>query len=255
MSTPIAVAKRRTSLAAPITIAVAIWAVGLIGNAVAMLITDWTGWLGWLAAPALSLTVGIVQAITAAHIETEYADPVTQAPVRYPGQRPPSGRSLPTVLVTLLVVGVIAVAATVGVRFVAGWITGDEPGRDRLVAPVSATSRGLQVTVNSFEETRHFTRLEVRVTNGTGSSLTLPLFNNVTVVGGNGSVLEVDEFRSDWADGLNPGVSQAGVLIFSGHLPNGVRKAQLQFTTVFAQGFDGPQNLTVSGIELERRTG
>jgi hypothetical protein len=255
VSTPVAVTQRRTSLAGPIAVAVVVWTLGLVGNAVAMLVTDWTGWVGWLAVPAVSLGIAVIQAVAAAHVETQYADPVSHRPVRYPGQRPPSGRSLPAVLLVLLVAGLLILVATIGVRFVAGWVTGDEPGEDRLAATVTQASSGLEVSVTSFEETRHFTRLGVRVTNGTGSSITLPLFHNVSVVGGNGSVLEVDDRRSDWSEGLNPGVSQTGVLIFSGHLPDGVRKAQLQFNTVFAQGFDGPRQLTVSGIELQRRSG
>jgi len=262
MSQAVVETQRRTSLAKPAVIALAVWLIGWIGNALIMAVSDWTGWLGWLAVPAVSATVAVLTAVASSHLESRWVDPVTRRPVpAEPGsstperQARPHGRSLPAVLVTLVVLaGIVGLGLTVGVRYVAGWVTGDEPGVERLVQTATAQEKGLAVSVTGFEETRHFTRVAVEVRNDVGNPITLPLFGNVSLVGGDGTAIEVDQWRSDWTDSLNPGVRQNGALLFTGHLPDGVRRAQLQFNTVFEQGFDGPRSITVSGIELRRRS-
>lgn len=256
MSMPILETQRRTSLAMPITIALVVWLIGWIGNGVGMLVSEWTGWLGWLAVPAVSATVAVLGAIASSKIRQWWVDPETHRPVpdpAHPGQRPASsGRSLPVVIVTTIVVaGILGLALTAGVRYAAGWVTGDEPGVDRLAQTATFDERGLTMSVTAFEETRHFTRLRVQVTNEVGNPITLPLFGNVSLVGADGTAIEVDHRRSDWNNSLNPGVRQNGVLLFSGHLPDQVTSATLQFTTVFEQGFDGPRSITVPDIPLE----
>lgn len=258
MSMPILEIRRRTSLAMPITIALVVWLIGWIGNVVGMLVSDWTGWIGWLAVPAVSATVAVLGAIASSTIRQRWVDPETHRPVpdpvhpeQYPG---PSGRSLPFAIITTIVVaGVLGLGLTAGVRYAAGWVTGNEPGVDRLAQTVTVEDRGLSMSVTAFEETRHFTRLRVQVTNDVGNSISLPLFGNVSLVGADGTAIEVDHRRSDWNTRLNSGVRQNGTLIFDGHLPDQVARATLQFNTVVEQGFDGPDDITVAGIELQPR--
>jgi hypothetical protein len=260
VSTPIMVTRRRTSLAVPAVVALVVWVVGWAGNGATMVVSEWTGWLGWVAVPLVSLTVAVLTAVAKSYVEDRLVDPETRQPLPDPAHPDQGGRrftgwSLASALVTLvLVAGVAGLGVTAGVRYVSGWVTGDEPGFERLVRPVTEEAQGLAVTVHGFEETRHFTRLRVEVRNGVGNPITLPLFGNSSLVGGDGTGIEVDHWRSDWTDSLNPGVRQNGVLVLKGHLPDGVRRAQLQFNTVFEQGFEGPDSITVSGIELRRRS-
>lgn len=261
MSTPVAVTQRRTSLAKPAVIALVVWVIGWGGNALLMVVSDSTGWYRWLAVPLVSVTVAMSTAVASSYLDTRWTDPSTHQPVTLDAARQVqgvdrfSGRSVPAVLVTLvLVAGVLGLVLTVGIRYVAGWVTGDEPGVDRLVRTAAVSDQGLSVSVNGFEETDHFTRLDVDVTNRVGNPITMPLFGNVSLVGGDGTAMEVDSWRSDWNDSLNPGVRQSGALVFTGHLPDGVRRARLQFNTVFGQGFGGPDHITVPGIQLRPRT-
>lgn len=258
MSVPVVETQRRTSLAKPAAIALVVWLIGWLGNGVGMLVSDWTGWVGWLAVPAASAGAAVLSAVASSHLEQRLVDPATHRPLPDP-TRPGhgggfTGWSVPTVLICLIVgAGILGLVLTSGVRYAAGWVTGDEPGVDRLTETVAVDAQGLSVSVTAFEETRHYTRVRVQMSNGVGNPVTLPLFGNVSLVGGDGTPLEIEHRRSDWTPSLNPGVRQNGVLLFGGHLPDGVTRATLQFHTVFEQGFEGPDSLTVPGLVLRGR--
>jgi len=149
-----------------------------------------------------------------------------------------------------LLIGVAGLGITVGVRYVVGWVTGDEPGFDRLVSEVTASDQDLALTVEEVVQTRHFTRVTVLADNDVGHTLSLPVFNNATLVSRRGAVLQADAFRSDWADSLAPGTTQRGVIVFSGHLADSVKFARLNFATVFGAGFEGPRSMTVPNLRL-----
>lgn len=258
MSVPIVETRRRTSLAKPAAIALAVWIVGWLGNGVGMVVSDWTGWVGWLAVPAVSASVAVLGAIASSYLEQRLVDPVTHQPIPDPAHPVPgtgfSGWSVRFVLIALVVGGgILGLVLTVGIRYVTGWVTGDEPGVDRLAETVTVDDRGLSVSVTAFEETRHYTRVLVQVSNGVGNPITVPLFENVSLVGGDGTPLKVDHWRSDWNQSINPGVRHKGALVFGGHLPDGVPRATLEFHTIFEQGFDGPDSITVPDIGLRSR--
>lgn len=254
MATHAVATERRTSLALAVTIGLLTGLIGVLGNAVAMIVAHWTGWFWWLAGAALALVVSVAQALIGSHVETRWTGPTRGRGQELPARKPKSrGTPVWVAVAVLVALGLVGTLLTFGARYAIGYATGDEPGVDRLATPVTVNAEGLEVTVETFEETRHFTRLKVRVHNGTSLSQRISLFENCALVGGDGTALEVSQLRSDWTDETNPGVTVGNVLIFKGHLPNGVRRAQLQFNNVFALGTDGPDRVTVSGIELRKR--
>ena len=160
-------------------------------------------------------------------------------------------RSLPiAVLIAVLVIGVGGFAVTQGVRYVVGYITGNESGTERLIQPVRASASGLTLTVESVEHTAHFTRVELVARNQTGISLRLNLFETCVLSGDDGTTLKADSFKSDWSEEVPAEGVQRGTITFSGHLPDRVRRATLSFSTIFAQGFSGPRSIRVSGLAL-----
>jgi hypothetical protein len=230
---------------------------GWAGNTAVAFITEWSGRLAWLAVPLAMVLVAIVTALTTATIDTYYPPGPPSGQHQRPtqgGPQPPDERPrLPFAVSMLLVVVAIGVAGlgiTVGVRYVVGWVTGDEPGVERLVSEVEASDQGLTLTVEEVVQTRHFTRVAVLADNDVGHSVSLPVFNNATLVSRSGAVLQADAFRSDWADSLAPWTTQRGVIVFSGHLADRVRRARLSFATVFGAGFEGPRSMTVSNLRL-----
>ncbi len=222
-------------------------------NAALAFVTDWSGSLAWLAVPAATVLVTVMTAITTAHVKSYEPQPGPVVPGAAADRAGTRSRPFPFVVSAILVavfVGVLGLGLTLGVRFAFGWVTGDEPGVDRLVAPTTQTEQGLTITVESLEQTRHFTRVTAVATNRVGNPIRLNLFGNVILQGRNGSTLEADSFRSDWVEELPPGATQRGVIVFSGHLPTEVRFARLSFSTVWEQGFDGPRSIAVTGLRL-----
>jgi hypothetical protein len=227
---------------------------GWAANAVIAVVTDWAGSQAWLAVPVATVVVTMLTAVVTAHVnsfEPAARDATGQAVHDRPS--PPIGRSrsflVSAALVTLLI-GVIGFGLTVGARFVVGWITGDETGVDRLVEPVSHSDRGLSLTVESIDPTRHFTRVTAVATNRVGNPVTLTLFRNAVLQARSGTTVRADSFRSDWVEELPPGATQRGVIVFGGHLPDEVRFARLSFSSVFEQGFHGPDSIAVTGMRL-----
>jgi hypothetical protein len=227
----------------------------LIGNVVASFVTTWTGVASWLAVPvvgvAVAMLTALIQAYGAAPAE-EQSHPQAGPYQRYPSYPPlrmrRRGMSLPRALLTaVLVIGVGGLAATVGVRYAVGYITGNEPGTSRLVQPVSASTEGLTLTVESVTYTAHFTQVGVAARNETGTMLSLPVYGYCVFTGIDGTTLQADPFRSHWSDTLAPDSFQRGTITFPGHLPNSVLQASLSFTQIF--GPDGG-SITVRSINL-----
>lgn len=245
-----AAVRRRVATGPTLLLGLVTGLLGLVGNSVASFVTEWSGSLSWFAVPVVAVVVAVVTTFVTAHWENRYDEDTGTA--RRPAR---GGQSVTSALVAVvLIVGLGGLAATWGVRYAAGYLSGNEPGTDRLVEQVTSQSEGLSLTVTKFEETRHFTRVMVTVENSVGNSLSLPLFGNCLVVGGNGSTLEAESFKSDWSETVAPGVRQTGTITFSGHLPDGVRRARLVFSTVFEQGFNGPSSIQVPDLRLGART-
>lgn len=229
---------------------------GWAGNTAIAFVTEWSGRLSWLVVPPGMVLVGIVAALTTAKINTYYpSSPSSHDQPPTPGAQPPSVERprLPFVVSLLLVallIGVAGLGITVGVRYVVGWVTGDEPGVDRLVGEVTARDQGLALTVEAVVQTRHFTRVTVLADNDVGHSVSLPVFKNATLVSRSGAVIEADAFRSDWSDSLAPGTTQRGVIVFSGHLADPVRFARLSFAVIYGAGSEGPRSMTVPNLRL-----
>lgn len=230
---------------------------GWVSNTAIAFITEWSGRLSWLVVPPGMVLVGILVALTSAKIDTYYPSdsPSGQHQPPAPGAPPPSAERprLPFVVSLTLVavaIGVAGLGITVGVRYVVGWVTGDEPGVDRLVSAETASKQGLALTVEEVVQTRHFTRVTVLADNDVPHTVSLPVFNNATLVSRSGTVIQADAFRSDWSDSLAPGTTQRGVIVFSGHLPDSVKFARLNFATIFGAGFEGPQSMTVPNLRL-----
>jgi hypothetical protein len=216
----------------------------LIGNVVASFVTVWTGAGSWLVVPIVGVVVAMVTALIQA-----YGSAAGPVPNHSPGQgqHPPSpaqpypqkqrGKSLAAaLLISFLVIGVGGWAVTVGVRYAVGYITGNEQGTERLVQPATSSSGGLTLTVDSVVHTDHFTRVGVAALNETGSSLSLPLSGFCVFVGGDGTTLKADAFRSRWSETLAPGIRQRGTINFDGHIPKSVKRASLSFTQIFGPG-------------------
>jgi len=227
----------------------------LIGNVVASFVTTWTGVASWLAVPAVGVAVAMLTALIQAYGSASDEQP-PRPPAgpyrRYEPYPPPAmkrrGMSLPlALLTTVLVIGVGGLAATVGIRYAVGYFTGNEPGTSRLVQPVSASTGGLTLTVESVTYTAHFTQVGVAARNETGSMLSLPVYGYCVFTGRDGTTLQADPFRSHWSETLAPGTFQRGTITFPGHLPDSVLQASLSFTQIF-----GPSggSITVHPINL-----
>jgi hypothetical protein len=246
---------RRVRTGLTLTLGLVTGVLGLVGNATAALVSKTTGSYAWLAVPVAAVAVAVIAAFATAHTENAWPepddDPATNATEPIPHERQRRGLRLTTAIVTvLLVIGGGGLAVTLGTRYVVGVVTGSEPGVDRLVAPVSTSSKGLGLAVDTFEDTPHYTRLTVTVRNNVGNPLSLPLLGNCVVVGDDGTTIEADSFRSHWSVSVAPGSRQSGTIVFGSHLPSGVLDASLAFATVFEQGFDGPKSIRVDGLKL-----
>ncbi len=172
--------------------------------------------------------------------------PAPQQPPAQPAQRGRGGVSLVLVLAVLLVVcGGGGLAVTAGARYGYGWVTGHEAGTAVFEGSAVGTGKGVRVTVTRVEVTSHFTKVELRgETTGT-ESVSLPLYQNCTLVGASGQTLKADPFRSEWSEEVVSGAPHTGTIVFPGKLPAG--NAALSFAHVFVLGGG---SLTVQGIAL-----
>jgi hypothetical protein len=241
----------------------------LAGNVVASFATEWTGAKSWLVVPAVGMGVAMVTALVQAYGSARAPSPRPQPrrdepwpghvdpSRRYGGREPRRGTPLPIALVVaVLVLGVGGWALAQGVRYGVGYVTGNEPGAERLRQQATQTADGLTLTVESVEQTAHFTRVRLLARNASDNlSLTLPLFKTCKLRG-DGATLEADAFRSRWTEELSPGSVQRGTVTFGGHLPDSVRVAELTFSPIFSfpvggRPFErGPGFITVKNLRL-----
>jgi hypothetical protein len=226
---------RRVAVGKTLLIAAVCAIIPLIGNVLASFLTTWTGAAPWLVTPA----VGVIVAMVTALVQAYSSNPTDHRPPAHNGMYRAASRgiSLPLALATaVLVIGVGGFAVTEGVRYVVGYVTGNESGTNRLVHQTSASAGGLTVTVEGVTYTAHFTRVDVAARNTTGTTLSLPLFGYCVLTGHQGTTLAADPFRSRWSDSLAPGSFQRGTIVFKGHLPASVRRASFSFTQIFGPG-------------------
>ena len=256
--------QRRIDVGKTLLIGIVGSVIPLVGNVVGSFVADWSGGVGWLAVPVTAVGFGVVGAFATAHIEgdSQRSSP-SGMPAGADAGMPASASGTPVrrrrramalpvgLLVTVLVLAGGGLAVAVGARYVVGWITGGQEGVDRLVSAKTVKDKDVTLTVSQVIHTSDFTRVTVTASNDRPNSITLPLFQNCTLRGADGTTLQADSFRSDWSETLAPGThGQRGVVVFPGHLPSSLASASLSFATVFEAGFGGPKSLTVSGLAL-----
>ena len=240
----------RVRLVKVMLIAAVVEGVGLAANSIAAFVADHTGGIvRWLVPPGLALLVAMVTAVVQAVSKEPAAasGPASSTRTTAVAGRRRGTPAVAAILVVLVVVGLGGFALAAGVQYGAGYVTGKETGPDRLVRPVSKSGSGLVVTVEHVFYTAHFTRVELTVKNTTQTSLSLPLFGFCTFTGSDGTTLQADAFRSQWADTVPPGALQRGTITFKDHLPDRLTSASLSFSQVFGPG---GKAITVSGIRL-----
>jgi hypothetical protein len=230
------------------------------GNVVASFLTEWTGGRSWLVAPAVGLLVAILVALVQAFGSAETPTDDRPPPGRSPDVRPrrPSARQrrrgtpLPVALVVAVaVIGVGGWAVTQGVRYGVGYVTGNEPGTERLEMQVSGGPDDLRLTVESVEQTTHFTRVGLVARNTSRDPAILTVYGNTFLNGADGTSLQGDGFRSRWSETVVPGTLQRGTVTFKGHLPDSVRRASFSFALIGGPFFLHHQgSLQVSDIRL-----
>jgi hypothetical protein len=162
------------------------------------------------------------------------------------------GTPLPVaLLIAVAVIGVGGWAVTQGVRYGVGYVTGNEPGTERLRMQASGAVDGLTITVESVEQTAHFTRVRLAARNTSPDMAILTVYGNTSLNGADGTSLQGDGFRSRWSETVVPGSLQRGTITFNGHLPDSVRRATFSFVSIGGPFFLRHQGaLQVSGIRL-----
>ncbi len=235
-----------------LTFAAGINVVGLLGNSLASFLTELTPTWTWFITPFIGLLVALVIEMLGYYRKSQGTTKVPPASHgRGPGRRPAPRRPLGvTVLLTLLLLGGGGWLVTAGVSYAVGYASGNESGVQRLESPVLAEAQGVRVTVLGVQSTAHFTRVEILVSNGTSSSISLPLFQNAMLSGQDGTTFDADSFRSNWQPQIPPGGQRRGTLNFESQLPEDSIIVSLSFASVFVQGFDGPRSITVPNIPL-----
>jgi|SRR4051812_43502696 len=152
---------------------------------------------------------------------------------------------------TTVVVGGGGVALTGLARYATAWVTGNEDGPDRLVAPKTRQRHGIRLTVTHIEQTPHFTRVTVQVENESTSAVTLPLDDgNCELIAGDGTATEAQPFRSKWNESVAPGSAKTGVVVFGGHLPASANRARISFDHLFAATPDAPESIVIANLQL-----
>ncbi|MDX2973308.1 hypothetical protein [Kribbella solani] len=129
-----------------------------------------------------------------------------------------------------------------GVEYVAGYMSGNESGEDRLVKPVSRTSSGITVTVENVTYTSHFTRVEVRLKNAAKQAVTIPIDGTALTAAG-GAGLRADSGRSSWPGKVAASGTEHGTITFKGKLPDSATSAVLTFKS-------GNTTFSVPGIAV-----
>lgn len=224
--------------------------VGLFGNTLTAFLTDVTPTWTWFVTPVVGLAVALVTETLGHYRKGGSTEP--QRPHDEPRRPPVRRRPLAvTFLVTLLLLGGGGWLVTAGVSYAVGYFSGNEEGVQRLESQVVRETQGVTVTILGVQSTPHFTRVEIRVNNGTSNSMSLPLFHNATLTAPDGTTFDADTFRSSWQPEIPAGGVRKGTINFESQLPESSTTVSLNFVTVFLQGFDGPRSITVPDIPLK----
>ncbi len=248
--------RRRAPIGPPLLVGLVTGVIALLGNLAAARLTDWSAEWSWLAVPALSVGVSMLAALAESRVELSLPDgtPVEMVqghaiPVDLPRRR--HGVPLTAaLLVTALVLGLGGYAVTRAVQYVSGWVTGQEAGAQLLERPRSTTSKHVTLRVEGIEETAHFTRVTAVVSNGLDNEISLTAGHNSTLTSDDGTTLQADGLRGDWAEGFGPGDTHRGTIIFPGRLGPAAQTATLAFARVWEAGFTGPKSMKVAGLQL-----
>ncbi|MFF0269583.1 FHA domain-containing protein [Kribbella sp. NPDC004536] len=204
---------------------------GLIVNLVVTFFSDGPGGaLRWLVPPGIALVVAMVLALLDA------AAPKDHRPGKF------DVSVIIAIAVVLVGVGVGGFALTAGTEYVAGYLTGNESGADRLTKPVSKPGTGITMTVEKVTYTSHFTRIEVLVANGSKEAFQIPI-DGTTFTAADGTALRADTGKSSWPGKIPAGGNEHGTITFKGHLPDSADQAVLTFKS-------GTTTFAVSGILL-----
>jgi hypothetical protein len=224
--------------------------VGLFGNTLTAFLTDLTPTWTWFITPVVGLAVALVTETLGHYRKGGTPEPTRRhdEPHRPPVRRRPLAV---TFLVTLLLLGGGGWLVTAGVSYAVGYFSGNEEGVQRLESQVVREVQGVTVTILGVQSTPHFTRVEIRVNNGTSNSMSLPLFHNATLTAPDGTTFDADPFRSSWQPEIPAGGVRKGTINFESQLPESGTTVSLNFVTVFLQGFDGPGSITVPDIPLK----
>lgn len=128
-----------------------------------------------------------------------------------------------------------------------GGSTGGTTGGSGSVEGSWSGARGeVSATVTRVEDQGGHLRMVVAITNGTGDSVTVPLFKNATAVDDAGRAYEASP-DSDWTQTVASGQTLSGTIEFDGLYASGAGTLDLTFATLF--GFDAPSgSLVVRGI-------
>ena len=249
------VSGRQLAIAAAFSVIATFIAVGL-SVAIEFFRKDWSSPVAVVAVVALASISGVLPLF-----KKDDNDRNDRRPPPRPDGRPtypprlPQGRDtrrrgpLPLVVAALFVLvfcGGGAAAATYGVQWAGGFITGHEDGTDVLVSRTQERSGDLTLAVTRVALTRHFTRVEMTASNSGSQSLGLPVYRNCQLNPAGGATIEADAFRSDWPESVPPGGLVTGTVVFK-RLPDGVTSASLSFATIFGLGAGA---ITVSDISL-----
>ncbi|MFI5695772.1 FHA domain-containing protein [Kribbella sp. NPDC051586] len=208
-------------------VAAGVIVLGLVANLIVTFLSEGPGGqLRWLVPPGIALVVAMVLALLDA------AAPKDHRPGRF------DVSILIAIAVVLGGVGVGGFVVSAGTKYVAGYLTGNESGEDRLVKPVAKPSAAVTVTVENVTYTSHFTRVEVMLANGAKEPVTIPI-DGTTFTAADGTTLHVDTGRSSWPRRVAAGGTEHGAITFKGHLPDSTDAAVLTFksgSTTFAIG-------------------
>lgn len=257
---------RQVSLGRTLVVGTAVAAAVLLANIVVSFASDSTALWRWLAIPAAGTLAAILSAIKQARQpDTSAATSVPsvavlqfEKPRRWPKLTSALGRQTLTtaVVVAVVMVGGGAAVVATAARYGMDWVTGNEHGTNRLVRPAESTTSGITISVTKLEQTSHFTRVTVSITNDTGIAISLPVGDgNALIVAGDGTTRRAEAFKSDWTEAIGTGTNHGGVITFNGHLPRDAIRARLIFTRVFGYGDGVPDTLEVSGIQLTSPAG
>lgn len=255
---------RKESVGAAVLFAVVVNVIGVVGNGLASFFTELTPTWSWFITPVAGLVIAVVTEVIGHYRKSSapvrarpreqprpQSDRLPQAPSQRIPPRPQQRRRLlPTLVITVLLLGGGAWLVTAGASYAVGYFSGNEAGVQRLSARVAQEAQGVNVEVQSVQSTAHFTRVEILVRNRTGVSISLPLFHNCALTTADGTTFDADPFRSKWGDEIAAEGQRKGTINFEGQLPQGATAVSLSFSTVYGASTNLPRSITVRDIQL-----